>query len=106
MVKKRVHATDCDMRDDCYGCKPELERLEPLLALCRRYGVTRFKSQQLEFDLAPMLANDPSLVAPSSRPVEAAQPQEGAKREQKRGADGLTAEMQEELLGRVMDAEG
>lgn len=123
MVKKakpqKTHAPDCDMDEDCMGCLPfpappkaKLLTLEELMALCRRFGVLSIKNAAcegmpaaLDIDFAPMLASDPGPVAPSSSPVPASQPEAGVKREAKRGADGLTAEVQEELYMRPMDAE-
>lgn len=125
MVKKtkkpeKVHAVDCDLDEDCtcHWTEPKVEPVGELLVerffgLCRRFGVLEWDGPlpgasrvSVKFSLAPMLANDPAAVAPSSPPVPASQPEVGVKREKKRGADGLTAEMQDELLGRVMDAEG
>jgi len=96
---KKVHTIDCDLGVDCM-CSPS--KLEDLMRLCRRFGVLVFKQEGLEISFAAMLAEDPAPVAPSTPE---AQPEVGVK-EQRRGADGLTAEQQEELLGRVMDAKG
>lgn len=85
--------------------------LEDHFVLCRKYGVLDWEGSipgtgnLVKFKLASQLASDPTSVAPSSPPVGAAQPEGPAKGPKKRGADGLDAEMQEELLGRVMDAE-
>jgi hypothetical protein len=85
-------------------------KLMRLLSLCREYGVLRFEGSipgtgnLVKFDLAPVLAKDPAPVAPSL-PVEPAQPRAAVKEGTKKvGADGLTAEQQEALYERPMDA--
>lgn len=87
-----------------------LERLESLFTLCRRFGVLEWEGSVpgtpnlVKFKLASALASDPISVAPSSPQVTAAPASEPPKSDPKVGADGLHADMQEELLGRVMDA--
>lgn len=78
--------------------------LEALLTLCRRYGVLSFKRDGLEFTLAEQLAQDPTFVQPSRPQVVLDQVEVLPEGDAKLGADGLSAEMQDELLGRVMDA--
>lgn len=84
------------------------EALEEHFALCRKYGVLHWDGPAVgvgpvKFDLAPQLATDPEIVAPSSS-REAVPVPSAPKSEPAVGADGLSADMQEELLGRVMDA--
>lgn len=87
-----------------------LERLESLFTLCRRFGVLEWEGSVpgtpnlVKFKLASALASDPISMAPSSPQVTAAPASEPPKSDPKVGADGLHADMQEELLGRVMDA--
>lgn len=58
----------------------------------------------VKFKLAEQLAADPSFVPPSSPQVMTDEVEVLPEGEEKLGADGLSAEMQQELLGRVMDA--
>jgi hypothetical protein len=112
--KVRVHRIDCDMGEDCVpalSLEPTpLQKLEGHFALCRRYGVLEWDGAvpgttgAVKFSLASALASDPSSVAPSSPQMTAAPVVDQPKRDPKVGADGLDADMQEELLGRVMDA--
>jgi hypothetical protein len=84
--------------------------LEDHFALCRRYGVLEWDgevpgtSKTVKFQLASALASDPSSVAPSTPQVTVVQASDTPKTNPQVGADGLYADMQEELLGRVMDA--
>mgnify|MGYP001560393087 CR=1 FL=1 len=106
-AKKSKKAPEAVAVPEVYAGAP----LRDLFMLCRAYGVLRFEGSipgtpnMVKFDLAPMLASEPETVAPSTPQVPESQPDAGVKREPKRGKDGLTAEEQDELLGRVMDAE-
>lgn len=113
--KVKAHKLDCDLGVDCTPapCVPEpspLERLEGLFQLARRYGVLEWDGEvpgtakTVKFQLASALASDPSSVAPSTPQVTVVQASDTPKTNPQVGADGLYADMQEELLGRVMDA--
>ena len=108
MVKKEKLSNDVTQLE--FVPSP-LAQLEELMVLCRRYGVLSIKNAAVagmpcavDIDFAAMLASDPNSVAPSSPQVTAAPASEPPKSDPKVGADGLHADMQEELLGRVMDA--
>lgn len=75
------------------------------MLLCKKYHVTKIVQGDLTLEFAPMLVLDPPDVAASTPSVAASQPEARVKGEEKRGADGLTAEQQEELFMRRMDAE-
>ena len=83
--------------------------VEGLMLLCRKHGVLQFQGYGVSFTFGTVepatspLANEPEDVA-ASEP--AAQPGAPVKSPRKLGADGLTAEQQEELFGRPMDAKG
>jgi hypothetical protein len=66
--------------------------------------VLEWEGYGVKFKLAEQLAVDPTFVSPSSPQVMADQVEVLPEGEEKLGADGLSAEMQSELLGRVMDA--
>lgn len=88
-----------------------LVQLEDHFKLCRSYGVVHWDGPVLgvglavKFTLASQLASAPESMSPSSREAAPAPTiSSGSKSEPAVGADGLSADMQEELLGRVMDA--
>lgn len=67
---------------------------EETVKSCRRLGVMQFKCPEFEF----VLGGDPEVVEVVDKTVEKV-------KSGKRGRDGLTAEEQIEVYGRVIDAE-